>query len=57
MDQERRLRVIENMKRVEKERLRRAHETLISTQDMVAESMRDKLFIHLSNEKSELKNH
>jgi hypothetical protein len=25
MDQERRLRVIENMKRVEKERLRRAH--------------------------------
>ena len=51
------MRVIDNMKRVEKERLRKAHQTLISTQDMHAETMRDRLEIHLSNEKSELRNH
>ena len=57
LDQIRRMRVIDNMKRVEKERLRKAHQTLVSTQDMHAETMRDRLEIHLSNEKSELRNH
>jgi hypothetical protein len=44
------------MKRVEKERLRKAQQTLVSTQDIHAETMREKLMIHLNNEKSALHN-